>query len=266
MRCVGVGKCRHSRRRGDVPVLHGHPRGGALHPRPEPAAVRDARGTRRLPGHRRLAVHRGPRRPRPVPGLQGLQEGLPGRGRHGHHEGRVPGPPLRRAAPPAGALLDGLAARGGPARLPGPAAGQRAHPGTRPARRRSPRRAASTGTAGSRCSPARPCKPGTPGAIPARPGCAARSCCGRTPSPTTSPPAIGQAAVEVLEAAGWRVIVPGPAAVLRPDLDLHRPAGHRPAGAAAHRRRPRARICSGAPRSSGWSRAAPRSSGPTPAS
>ena len=46
MRCVGVGKCRHSQRRGDVPVLHGHPRGGALHPRPEPAAVRDARGTR----------------------------------------------------------------------------------------------------------------------------------------------------------------------------------------------------------------------------
>ena len=118
-------------RRGDVPVLHGHPRGGALHPRPEPAAVRDAGGTRRLPGHRRLAVHRGPRRARPVPGLQGLQEGLPGRGRHGHHEGRVPGPPLRRAAAPAGALLDGLAARRGPARLPGPAAGQRADPGTR---------------------------------------------------------------------------------------------------------------------------------------
>ena len=122
--------------RGDVPVLHGHPRGRALHPRPQPAAVRDAGGTRRLPGHRGLAVHRGPRRPRPVPGLQGLQEGLPGRGRHGHHEGRVPGPPLRRAAPPAGALLDGLAARGGPGRLPGPAAGQRADPGTRPARRR----------------------------------------------------------------------------------------------------------------------------------
>jgi len=62
---------------------------------------------RRLPGHGGLAVHRGPRRARPVPGLQGLQEGLPGRGGHGHHEGRVPGPPLRRAAAPAGALLDG---------------------------------------------------------------------------------------------------------------------------------------------------------------
>ena len=76
MRCVGVGKCRRvgggEGRRGDVPVLHGHPRGRALHPRPESAAVRDARGTRRFPGHRRLAVHRGPRRPRPVPGLQGL--------------------------------------------------------------------------------------------------------------------------------------------------------------------------------------------------
>ena len=53
MRCVGVGKCRHSQRRGDVPVLHGHPRGRALHPRPEPAAVRDAGGARRLAGHRR---------------------------------------------------------------------------------------------------------------------------------------------------------------------------------------------------------------------
>ena len=119
MRCVGVGKCRHSERRGDVPVVHGHPRGRALHPRPEPAAVRDARGARRLPGHGGLAVHRGPRRAGPVPGLQGLQEGLPGRGRHGHHEGRVPGPPLRRPAAPPGALLDGLAARGGPGRLPG---------------------------------------------------------------------------------------------------------------------------------------------------
>ncbi len=62
MRCVGVGKCRHSERRGDVPVVHGHPGGRGLHPRPEPAAVRDAGGTRRLPGHRGLALHRGPRR------------------------------------------------------------------------------------------------------------------------------------------------------------------------------------------------------------
>ena len=173
------------RRRGDVPVLHGHPRGRALHPRPEPAAVRDAGGARRLPGHRRLAVHRGPRRPRPVPGLQGLQEGLPGRGRHGHHEGRVPGPPLRRADPPAGALLDGLAARGGPGRLPGAAAGQRADPGTRPARRADRR-------GRDRPAPPDPAvrRPdaaglGGPARSRARPGCAARSCCGRTPSPTT---------------------------------------------------------------------------------
>ena len=52
-------------------------------------------------------------------------------------------------------------------------------------------------------------------------------------------PHVGQAAVEVLEDAGWRVELPDRAAVLRPDLDLHRPAGHRQAGAAAHRRRPR---------------------------
>ena len=36
MRCVGVGKCRHGHG-GNVPVLHGHPRGRALHPGPEPA-------------------------------------------------------------------------------------------------------------------------------------------------------------------------------------------------------------------------------------
>ena len=37
---------------------------------------------------------------------------------------------------------------------------------------------------------------------------AARSCCGRTRSPTTSTRHVGQAAVEVLEDAGWRVTMP----------------------------------------------------------
>ena len=77
-----------------------------------------------------------------------------------------------------------------------------------------------------------------PGAIPAPQGCAARSCCGRTPSPITSPPgrAGGRRGAGSGRLAGHRA---GPAAVLRPDLDLHRPAGHGPEGAAADRRRTR---------------------------
>ena len=184
LRCVGVGKCRHDRRRRDVPVVHGHPRGGALHPRPQPAAVRDAGGARRLAGHRRLALDRGPGRSGPVPGVQGLQAGLPGRGRHGHDEGRVPGSSLPGPAPPAGALLHGLAAGRGRARRTGAPAGQRADPGAGPAdgadrgRRHRP-------------APAHPAvrRPDLPGLgrgprRRGRPGCAARSCSGRTRSPT----------------------------------------------------------------------------------
>ncbi len=112
MRCVGVGKCRHSD-------------GGVMCP--SYMATREEEHSTR--GRSRLLFEG------PVPGLQGLQEGLPRRGRHGHHEGRVPGPPLRWPPAPPGALLDGLAACGGPGRLPGPTAGQRGHPGTRLARR-----------------------------------------------------------------------------------------------------------------------------------
>ncbi len=43
----------------------------------------------------------GRRRARPVPGVQGVQARLPGAGRHGHVQGGVPVPPLRRADPPA---------------------------------------------------------------------------------------------------------------------------------------------------------------------
>ena len=47
-------------------------------------------------------------------------------------------------------------------------------------------------------------------------------------------PHVGQAAVRVLEAAGWRVTHPRPAAVLRPDLDLHRATRHRQEGTHPH--------------------------------
>ena len=59
---------------GHVSLVHGHPGGGALDPRPGPAAVRDAAGNH---DHRRLAVHGGPGRARPLSLVQGLQVRLP---------------------------------------------------------------------------------------------------------------------------------------------------------------------------------------------
>ncbi len=93
---------------------------------------------------------------------------------------------------------------------------------------------------------------------------AAPCCSGRTRSPTHFHPHIGQAAVELLEAAGWTVRMPDRAGVLRADLDLDRPAGHRQEGAApdgrrAGRARPRRR-----PGARAGAVAAPRCSAPTP--
>ena len=77
LRCVGVGKCRRESRRHHVPELPGHPRGAALHPRPGAPAVGDAARRDLLTGGwRNEDVKRGAR---PLPGLQGLQERLPGR-------------------------------------------------------------------------------------------------------------------------------------------------------------------------------------------
>ena len=106
----------------DVPELPRHPRGTPLHPRPLPAAVRDAQGR---PGLRRLARRRGQGIARPVPVLQGVHGRLPGPGRHPHLQGRVPGPLLRKA-PAAAAPL-----RAGPDALVGPAGGARAPAGQR---------------------------------------------------------------------------------------------------------------------------------------
>ena len=87
-RCVGVGKCRTERRRHHVPELHGDQRGEALDARPRPPALRDAPGRRRSKdGWKSEAVQRGAR---PLPGVQGLQERLPGERRHGDLQGRVP--------------------------------------------------------------------------------------------------------------------------------------------------------------------------------
>ncbi len=51
-------------------------------------------------------------------------------------------------------------------------------------------------------------------------------------------PQVGRAAVAVLEAAGYEVRIAGGERLLRPDLDLHRPAGRRAPPAAPHAARP----------------------------
>ena len=112
-RCVGVGKCRkHENDGGTVmcPSYQVDPRGGALHPGPGPAPVRDARRARGRPGHRRLALDRGQGRPRPVPGVQGLQDRLSGQRGHGDVQGGVPRPPLPPPAAAARRLRHRLAA------------------------------------------------------------------------------------------------------------------------------------------------------------
>ena len=104
----------------------------------------------------------GPRRPRPVPGLQGLQDRLPGQRRHGHLQGRVPRPPLPAPAAPARRLRHRLAAAAAPRRRPAGAAG--AVNAAAPSRRL--RRRGARGVAGledrDRCprSPGRPCSSG----------------------------------------------------------------------------------------------------------
>ena len=97
------------RGRGDVPELPGHPRGGALHPGPGPAADGDGRGGDVITdGWHSTEV-------RDALDLclacKGCRKDCPVERGHGHLQGGVPGPPLRGPAPARGALLDGLAAR-----------------------------------------------------------------------------------------------------------------------------------------------------------
>ena len=105
--------------RGDVPVVHGDARGGAQHPRPRQRAGARALATGSEGGARRRSSAR---HPRPLPRVQGVQERVPARRRHGLDEERVslsvPGDSrragaraiLRRRAPAQPAGLDVRAA------------------------------------------------------------------------------------------------------------------------------------------------------------
>ena len=213
----------------------------------------------------------GPGRPRPVPGLQGLQDRLPGQRRHGHVQGGVPRPPLPAPAAPARRLRHGLAARGrrarGPDRGPAtastpstspPARGAGSHPGRRPRGPRPiprvragdpPAVVAPRGRAAADAAPAGHARHGAALAghvhqpLPSRRSAGPRSRCSRRPAGRSS--------------------CPTRAAVLRADLDLHRPARRRPTRPAPDHRAGSRRTSAPAVSSSGSSPAAPRSSAPT---
>ena len=175
------------------------------------------------------------RRPRPVPGLQGLQGRLPGQRRHGHLQGRVPLPPLREAPAAARALLHGLAAALGGARRRTPRGwSTRCSPRRASARSRS----AAAGIDEHRVAPAfaraDASRTGSPAASPAARASAARSCCGPTRSPTTSTPRSRRRPSRCWRTPAGASIVPVRAGLLRADLDLHRAARHRQARPAAH--------------------------------
>ena len=213
-------------RRRDVPVLPGHPGREGLHPRP----VARAAGARERHAGQGLRRGGGGRGAGPVPVLQGLLVGLPGRGGHGHLQGRGAVPALPAPAAPAGPLLAGLAAPLGPAGLARAGAGERraAQPGAgRPgqaaggidARRPLPRFAAQTFRAwfaGRGRRRGRDAGAAVGGHVHrllharGRPGRRAGARGGR------------------VRGGDHR-----PARVLRADLDLHRPAGRCPPAAAA---------------------------------
>ena len=192
-RCVGVGKCRADSSavgRLHVPLLPRHPGREGLHPGPRAGAAGDGQ---RHPGLRRLEIARGARLAGPVPVLQGLLGGLPGRGGHGPVQVRGGLPRLPAAAAAALALRARPAAALGPAGRGRATAGQRAaavraagHGG--PRRRRDGHAARDPvlrrGAVPPLCRP--PLSRGAPRErrSPARPG--ARWCCGPTRSATPS--------------------------------------------------------------------------------
>ncbi len=254
-RCVGVGKCR-----ADTTAA-----GGVMCP--SYLATRDEKDSTR--GRARVLqelangslVEGLPRRgaarvARPVPVLQGLLGRLPGRRRHGHLQVRGAVPALPPPAAPAGALRAGLAAALG-------AAGEGARPGwptrccTSGAWRGAAKRA---GGIDARRPLPRFAAHDVPAVVrEAGRAAAVRRCMLWVDTFTDHfAPEVGQAAVRVLEAAGYSVQIPEQAGVLRADLDLHRPARRRPAAAAPHLAAlDRAHPVRHA-RSSGWSRPAPR--------
>ena len=230
-----------------MPVLPGHPGGGALHPGPGPAAVRDAAtGT----ATRQSATAGGRSAVRDALDLclacKGCKTDCPANvdmatykaeflahhWRAGSGGGRAPTSPLGWLPMAARAVATGCGSAG--------LANALSHtPGLH-------RAAALIGRSrATRSAAVRPTEPAAVGgAGPPRRGHGQRGTVLLWPDTFTNyfHPHVGQAAVAVLEAAGWRVEIPAGPAVLRADLDLHRPARRRPSGCSADRR-PARRAC-----------------------
>ena len=207
-RCVGIGKCRQTS-------------GGVMCPSYQVTReeLHSTRGRAHLlwemlaggRGHGRLAVDRGTRRARSLPVLQGMPVGLPGQRGHGDVQGRVHPPPLRGSAvgPAAVALVDGLAAAVGPAGRASPRGWSTGSPGCALVKRLggiAPEREVPIVRAATftRWFVARGKR--TAGLPELRRG--AGWCCGRIRSRTGCRRRSGRAAVAVLEAAGFEVVLP----------------------------------------------------------
>ena len=185
-RCVGVGKCR-----ADTTGSGGVMCPSYLATRDEKDSTRGraqgAAGARQRHAGARLRGRRGGRVAGPVPVLQGLLVGLPGRGGHGHLQGRGAVPAVPAPAAAAGPLLAGLAAPLGPAGL------ARARPGERRAARpRTGWPGQAAGRDRRQAAAAEVRRADLPRLVrragPGRWSAARRCCSGWTRSPTTSPP------------------------------------------------------------------------------
>ncbi len=103
---LGRGRLPQELGRHDVPQLHGHARRDAHHARPgQPASACD---DRRAPcSGRRLRQRGSSRGARPLPPMQGLQDGMPVQGRHGKAQGRSAFSAVPEPAAPARAFAAG---------------------------------------------------------------------------------------------------------------------------------------------------------------
>ena len=121
LRCVGVGECRREGGQIMCPSYMVTREEKDSHARPGASAVGD---DERRGADRRLEERGGQGRPRPVPGVQGLQGRLPRQRGHGHLQGRVSVALLRGTAAAAPRLLDGLDLLVGRAGIAGARPGQ----------------------------------------------------------------------------------------------------------------------------------------------
>ena len=227
-----------------MPVLHGDPRRGAFDPGPGPAPVRDAR--RRRAGrrdHRRLEIGRGTRCARLVSRVQGLQDRLPRQRRHGDVQGRVPRASLRTPAASPVALFDGMAAGMGRARGRRAAYREPSRPHADRERPREEGRGRRSRAARFRASPHSPSSSGSEIGPRRREG--ARGDVLLWPDTFTNRfhPGIAQAAVEVLESAGWNVRGAAGEGLLRAHLDLDRATEDRRARCSSAASEPSGRTC-----------------------